>query len=270
MSITGEEIRKSVLEVISTAASRKTPLQVEQAVAARTAAPGRAIREAIRALTSDGTLTYTSLSGTSFLERSFRGPIQVSRRIWLCPGLPNISRTVSDPGIRIRILQGSAFGFGDHPTTRLSLRGIDFTLDGRNQCKERAVDIGTGSGVLAIAAALLGIERVLAVDIDPCARTEAAANVAENGLTGKVSVSDLPLDELRGPFSLLLANLRPPTLSAMANEISRVAAPGARAVFSGFHPEEWAPVEVDYRSLGWQTIWRETENQWMAVVCVRE
>jgi ribosomal protein L11 methyltransferase len=268
--ITGEEIRKSVLEVVAAAASRKTPRQVEQAVAARTAAPRRAIREAIRTLTSDGTLTYTSLSGTSFLERSFRGPIQVSRRIWLCPGLPKTSRPASDPAIRIRILPGAAFGFGDHPTTRLSLRGIDFTLDGRSKGKEKAVDIGTGSGVLAIAAALLGIERVLAVDIDPCARTEAAANVAENGLTGRVSVSDLPLDGWKGPFSLIIANLRPPTLSAMAKEISRLAAPGARAVFSGFHPEEWAPVEVDYRFLGWQTIWRESESQWMAAVCARE
>ena len=270
MPITGEEIRMSVLDVVSAAASRKTPRQVEQAVAARTSAPGRAIRDAIRTLTLDGTLTYTSLSGTSFLERSFRGPIQVSRRIWLCPALPKTSRPASDPAIRIRILQGAAFGFGDHPTTRLSLRGIDFTLDGRTKGKETAVDIGTGSGVLAIAAARLGVERVLAVDIDPCARTEAAANVAENGLAGRVSVSDLPLGGLRGPFSLILANLRPPTLSAMAKEISKLAAPGSRAVFSGFHPEEWAPVEADYRSLGWQTIWRETENQWMAAVCARE
>ncbi|MCF8050369.1 MAG: 50S ribosomal protein L11 methyltransferase [Desulfobacterales bacterium] len=269
MPITGEKIRKSVLEVVSAAASRKTPRQVEQAVAAQTAASSRAIREAIRTLTSDGTLTYTSLSGTSFLERSFRGPIQVSRRIWLCPGLPRNSRPASDPAIRIRILQGAAFGFGDHPTTRLSLRGIDFTLDVQCQCK-KAIDIGTGSGVLAIAAALLGVERVLAVEIDPCARTEAAANVAENGLTGRVSLSDLPSDGLKGPFSLILANLRPPTLSAMAKDISRLAAPGARAVFSGFHPEEWAPVEVDYRSLGWHTIWQETENQWMAAVCTRE
>ena len=270
MPIAGEEIRKSVLEVVSAAAGRKTPRQVEQAVAARTSAPGRAIRAAVRTLTSDGTLTYTSLSGTSFLERSFRGPIQVSRRIWLCPALPKTSRPASDPAIRIRILQGAAFGFGDHPTTRLSLRGIDFTLDGQTKGKETAVDIGTGSGILAIAAARLGVERVLAVDIDPCARTEAAANVAENGLTGRISVSDLPLGGLRGPFSLILANLRPPTLSATAKEISKLAAPGSRAVFSGFHPEEWAPVEVDYRSLGWQTIWRETENQWMAAVCARE
>ncbi len=267
MSLTGEEIRRSVLKIMAAAVCRRTPRQVERAVAAKTGTPGRAVREAIRHLVSDGTLAYTNRSGTSFLERSFLGPIQVSSRIWLGSFRPEHGRSPSDPAVRIRILPGAAFGLGDHPTTRLSLRGIDFILDGR--FTGRAVDIGTGSGVLAIAAALLGIHSVLAVDIDPCARTEAAVNVAENGLLGRVAVSDLPAAGLKGPFSLILANLRPPTLSAMAKEISKVAAPGARAVFSGFHPEEWAPVERDYRFLGWQTIWQEIEARWMAAVCIR-
>lgn len=227
--------------------------------------PARVIRETIRKLVSAGTLSYTSLGGTSFLERSFRGPIQISKRIWFWPASSTISNDGSDAVVRIRIHSGAAFGLGDHPTTRLALRGIDFTLGGRFH--GRAVDIGTGSGVLAIAAARLGVEQVLAVDIDPCARAEAEANVTENGVTGQVTVSDLPLGGFHGPFSLILANLRPPTLSAMATEISREATFGARAVLSGFHPEEWGPLEKDYHLLGWQTIWRETEGRWMAVVC---
>ena len=78
------------------------------------------------------------------------------------------------------------------------------------------MDIGTGTGVLAIAAALLGTGRVLALDIDPSARTEAAANVAANGLTGKIQITDTPMDRVQGSFSLVLANLRPPTLSSPA------------------------------------------------------
>jgi ribosomal protein L11 methyltransferase len=160
---------------------------------------------------------------------------------------------------------GAAFGLGDHPTTRLAIRAMAEALAGN--VPESALDIGTGTGVLAIAAALLGARRVLAVDIDPCARAEAAANVAENELTARITVADTSIDRIQGDFSMVSANLRPPTLSRLADRIGALSGADAVAVLSGFRPAEWPPLKRDYRISGWSPFWGGIENGWMAVAC---
>ena len=82
-----------------------------------------------------------------------------------------------DPGdVVIRLRHGISFGSGDHPTTRLALRGIEqvFFETGQliNKSSDSALDIGTGSGVLAIACLLLGVKRAIGIDTDSCARKE--------------------------------------------------------------------------------------------------
>ena len=258
-------IRDAVCHVVSRAADRITPRELEKTVSARFGLSKESARNAVRALVREGRLTYTNRWGTSFVEQAFHGPLQVSDRIWLCPAGVRPPKGPCPDRILIRMRPGVAFGLGDHPTTRLAIRAMAEALAGYGP--ESALDIGTGTGVLAIAAALLGSRRVLALDIDPCARAEAAANIAENQLTDRITVADTSIDRVRGVFSMVSANLRPPTLSRLADRVGALSGAGAVSVLSGFRPAEWPPLERDYRGRGWSPFWRAVENGWMAVAC---
>ena len=99
-----------------------------------------------------------------------------------------------DPGdIVVNIKAGAAFGTGCHPTTRLALTGLEKVCKnnlipiGTENC--RVLDIGTGSGVLSIAALKMGLDQGIGLDIDPCARAEAAENAVLNGLSKRLEIS---------------------------------------------------------------------------------
>ena len=119
---------------------------------------------------------------------------------------------------------GNAFGTGDHFTTRACLEAID--REARPGL--RVLDVGCGSGVLALAAAKLGA-RAEGVDIDPAAVATARENAAANGL--EVAFSAAPLGRLAGPYALVVANLFAEVLRALAPELIRLT--GARLVLAG-------------------------------------
>jgi ribosomal protein L11 methyltransferase len=265
--VSADGIEQAVCDLVAEHGLPMTLRQVERAVSERLGISKRPVRGAIRSLVRQGRFAYSQRSGTAHLEKSFREPERVSDRIWLCPARPGTSKILPPDQIVVRMHAGAAFGIGDHPTTRLSLRVMDRVL--AEDVPDQALDIGTGTGVLAIAAALLGVRRVLAVDVDACARAEAAVNAAENALGDRVEIKDLPIDRIQGHFSLVCANLRPPTLSEVAFRIERFSMAGAVAVLSGFRPEEWPALEKDFHSSGWQPVWKETEIGWMAVACRR-
>ena len=129
--------------------------------------PGQ-VRCVIKALVGEGRLAYTYEYGCSFLEISYQRPVQVSPRILLAP--PEFDLDPSGDRIIVRVASGAAFGCGRHPTTRLALRGIDHSLcgaDGRRPGDGTVLDIGTGTGVLVIAAVRLGMAKGIGIDIDP-------------------------------------------------------------------------------------------------------
>jgi ribosomal protein L11 methyltransferase len=262
-----DRIRDAVSQMVAGADRRLTPLQVSRSVSRRLGVGRHQVHRAILSLVQEGRLAYAQRLGTAFLEMPFWGPVRIAERIWICPAGIAPPGNASPDRLLIRVQHGAAFGRGDHPSTRLALRGLAFAAANAPAPPQTALDIGTGTGVLAIAAALLGGGRVLALDTDPCARTEAAANVAENGLAGKIQIADIPMDRIRGSFPLVLANLRPPTLSKLADVIDGFSGPAAFAVFSGFRPSEWAALAEQYRTNRWRACWSEKQNGWAAVVC---
>jgi ribosomal protein L11 methyltransferase len=137
------------------------------------------------------------------------------------PAPSNVTRIVLDPG--------AAFGLGDHPTTVASLRALR-----RVQWPGASVlDVGCGSGVLAIAAALTGASQVRAVDVSLAAIDATEANVARNRVDHLVEVDTTPVAALDGPYDIVLANILAPTLIQLSAELRRLVAPGGVLIVSG-------------------------------------
>jgi len=250
------------------AGRRQTPADILKALSHPPVFPKTAVQEAIRELVASGALAYTAEYGRTFLEPSFDRPVRVSERIVLTPPGRDVP---PGPGeIVVRLRPGAAFGVGRHPTTRLSLRGIEFALSGDGAARPRAgsrvLDIGTGSGVLAIAAVKLGIENGVGLDIDPCAVAEASHNVMLNGLAGRIAISDRGLEGLEGVFSLVVANLRLPTLARLAAAIAALTMPGGALVVSGVQQEEQAAVCAAYGRQRFECAWSVAEDRWVGLV----
>lgn len=162
----------------------------------------------------------------------------------------------------IRIQPSMGFGTGHHATTRLCLLALQaMIVRGRS-----VLDLGTGSGVLAIAAALLGASTVTAVDDDPDAITSARENLALNGVADRVRLeqSDFRLaSHLRG--DLVVANLTGGMLARHATEVARSVVPGGHLVLSGFVSGE-EPSVLDAFVPPATLVSQRTDEGWSAIV----
>lgn len=159
--------------------------------------------------------------------RQFARSIEVNARLVIRPAwLPPTDRAgVLD----VPIEPGGSFGLGDHPTTRLSAAAADLLV----VPGARVADLGCGSGVLAVIAALRGAGRVVATDIAEAAREATVANAERNGVDGIVEASTTPIGELTGTFDLVLANILAPTLIELAADLRRLTDRAGRLVISG-------------------------------------
>jgi ribosomal protein L11 methyltransferase len=163
--------------------------------------------------------------------RQHAAPIPVADGVVIVPTW--LAGTV-DTGTSIPILidPGAAFGMGDHPTTQLTLRALLAELASRPRPLS-VLDVGCGSGVLAIAAAQRGADPVVGVDISTAAVEATQANAMANGVTHAVDASTTPLADVTGEFDVVLANVLAPALIDMAVDLRRVVAPGGVLVVSG-------------------------------------
>lgn len=133
----------------------------------------------------------------------------------------------------IEIDPGMAFGTGLHASTRLAMDLLEEHLGKSSSPPQNTLDVGTGTGILAIGAALLGCGKITATDNDPEAVTAATSNIAANGLAHKIETSSTGLEELTGPYDLILANIIHNTLVAMAPDLTRLLAPGGLLIMAG-------------------------------------
>lgn len=177
--------------------------------------------------------------------------------------------TVSDdmrasaPGPVILILPSMGFGTGHHASTRLCLRLLQETqLAGKS-----VIDVGTGSGVLAIAASVLGAAAVAGVDFDPDALFNARENLELNSPAARVDFREHDLSSgtgvFSGAFDLVLANLTGGLLSRSANALAALARPGASLIASGFQLHELEDVTAGLRAAGWTRTSHLTEQDWV-------
>jgi ribosomal protein L11 methyltransferase len=144
--------------------------------------------------------------------------LRVGRRIVI---RPTWRRHRAAPGdVVIALDPGMAFGTGLHPTTRLCLLALEGLADEGVISGARALDVGTGSGILALAAARLGAASVLGVDTDPIAVESAQANARRNRLVRRIRLRQGTVEAAEGPFDLVLANLIASLLVALAAQLA--------------------------------------------------
>lgn len=134
----------------------------------------------------------------------------------------------------IRLDARRAFGTGGHGTTEGCLLALEKAVRGG----ETVLDVGTGTGILAVAARKLGAGRVAAVDIDRTACAEARTNIASNGIENGIAVIAGGIDSVRGRFDVVAANLRTPILVELLGEIARKLSDGGAAILSGILERE--------------------------------
>lgn len=196
------------------------------------------------------------------LFRSQHTTVRISDRLavrptWCEPGAGR--EIVLDPGL--------AFGTGSHATTRMCLQLLDRLS--AETVPARVLDLGTGTGVLAIAAAFLGASEVLAVDNDPVAVQVAGGNARNNGVEGVVEVSEGSIDGLAGTFDLILANLSGSLLRTLAPALAAALVPSGRLIVSGVTVEEQEGVREAFAATGLEFRDVLTEDVWMAASLTR-
>ena len=136
---------------------------------------------------------------------------------------------------------GMAFGTGTHGTTRLCLEALAGLYD-QSPVPTRVLDVGTGSGILAIAAAALGARRVLGCDIEEESCRVARENVELNRVGDRVEITGAPLESLEGDFDVILANILAEENIRLGDELTRRLAPGSTLILSGILQEKEALV----------------------------
>jgi ribosomal protein L11 methyltransferase len=191
-------------------------------------------------------------------------PLRIGRRLLIVPSWEEPQPQADD--IVLRLDPGMAFGTGGHETTRLCLELLEQILENIPTMVSPAVlDLGTGSGILAMAAVQLGAGRVCAVDIDPLAIEVACENLAINGLQDQVECSTTPLESLEGCFDVILANILAEELVRLAPHLNERLAPGGSLVLSGILTEKEQLVRSGFsdQSLEYQQTLRQGE--WVAI-----
>ncbi len=172
-------------------------------------------------------------------------------------------------GIGIEIEAALAFGTGHHGTTQGCLAAI--AEEARRARPRRILDVGTGTGVLAIAAARLTRSPVMAGDIDAVAVRTARENARANGAAPFVTCVlapgiDAPALRMAGPYDLILANILLPPLKRLARPLSGLLAPGGRIVLSGLLDSHANAALAAYRAQGLKLVRRRSIEGWTTLV----
>jgi ribosomal protein L11 methyltransferase len=172
--------------------------------------------------------------------KAHAAPVAVGDAIVVVPAWRPVP--VVDGRLVLEIDPGPCFGSGSHASTRLILQ----LLADDPPAGLSVLDVGTGSGILAVAAARLGATRVTAVDLDPEAVIVTAANAAHNGVTDRISVSTTPVADVEGRSDLAMVNVTAGVHAELASDVVDRVRPGGRLLLAGLLPGQWQHVAGAY------------------------
>jgi ribosomal protein L11 methyltransferase len=208
-------------------------------------------------------LDVSAMEDQDWLEgwKQFFSPLAIAPNLAIAPSWEPF---VPEPGQAVVILDpGMAFGTGTHGTTYTCLQALAAHL----RTGQAVADIGCGSGILAIAAAKLGAGRIVATDNDPLAVRVAGENAAMNGVADRIDlrVADL-LEDVDGPFDIMLANILAPVVLALIPQLPRVLAPGGLLISSGYILIQEDDIRAGLVAAGHTVVDRYAREGWVTLV----
>lgn len=199
--------------------------------------------------------------------KQYYKPVKVGERIVICPAWEQY--TPAEGELVIRMDPGMAFGTGTHETTRLVIR----LLERYTQENCRMLDVGTGTGILAICASRLGAGVCRAYDIDPTAVRVARENIAESGLANVTCDQSDLLRQVSlegGKYDLICANIVADIIIRMTPDVGQYLADGGVILASGIIAERCDDVVATFEENGFEVIERLTDNDWCGLAVKRK
>ncbi|MDR1609198.1 MAG: 50S ribosomal protein L11 methyltransferase [Deltaproteobacteria bacterium] len=195
-------------------------------------------------------------------------PMFVGPRMWVAPTWWNTVIPTTPEGVILKIDPGLAFGSGRHPSTFLCLIMLHDLAEELTLYPTRVLDLGSGSGILALGAALLFPEAdVLGLDIDQDTIQVAEENRRSNNLDHRVTFKNASIDELDPDvYELIMANLTLNDLTALAPEIKRVLSLNGKVIVSGLLADQTAALEDVFAELGLRAIRHLGQEEWSTIL----
>ena len=195
-------------------------------------------------------------------------PLEVGARLLIVP--PWEARPESAAGGRVQVIiePGRAFGTGHHASTEGCLALLEEALSSRGARSLPMLDIGTGTGILAIAAVKLGTPAALAIDVDPDAIAAARLNAEKNGCADRITLALQGPETVpaREPFPLVAANLLSHTHLGLAAQYERLVAPGGLLVLGGILADEHQRVTDTLEAVGFESVTRRVMDGWASLL----
>lgn len=194
-------------------------------------------------------------------------PVAVGKRLLIAPSWTSARQLAAARGTRtvLRVDPARAFGTGHHPTTRGCLVALERVCG--TDAPRRGLDVGCGTGVLAVAMRALGVASVVGVDTDPVARESTLACAAQNGFAGVRVVPSL--GRVRGRYHVVTANLFAGLLIAMAPQLAARVVDGGHLIVAGLLSSQEADVRGALEHAGFAVVRRECRSTWSVLTLVR-
>jgi len=199
-------------------------------------------------------------------------PTKVSKKFWVVPEWEKTPQAAQEPGELVIIMEpGLAFGTGFHSTTQLCLEFIEGLVPEK---AKSVLDMGTGTAILAMAAAMLGAKKVMGVDIDPVSLKSAEENITRNKLKGRIELVLGGVSTQRrlskGNWDLVTANLFMNELKRLRDYFSRHLKPGGYLVMSGILPDQAPKTIRYYRAGGFRLVEKKEKQGWAAALMKKD
>ena len=252
----------------------RDPRAVREAVAGARTALGHLQAFGLRPI-ADLTTRVVHEADWAQAWKAFFPVLHIGRRVVIRPTWRRHRRAAGE--IVLALDPGMAFGTGLHPTTRLCLEGLERLADAgllahgsARDGSARVLDVGIGSGILAIAAGLFGAGELVGVDPDQIAVDASIANARRNRLAGRLSVRAGSLPSGSGPFDIVCANLIASVLVALAPQLRDELRPGGSLLASGIFIDREPEVREAFAEVGLRVVHRSSEAEWVALTAVRD
>lgn len=201
--------------------------------------------------------------------KQFYKPMEIGDRLTVIPEWE--STGVPEGRVALRLNPGLTFGTGSHATTRLCLTALEKHITGG----QTVLDLGCGSGILSIAALLLGVDRAVACDIDEKCMDVAYENAALNGVGrdrytvrwGDVVTDQALRQELGGPYDVVVANIVADVIKALASTVRPLVKEGGIFLCSGIIDDRAEEVAQCLRDNGWTIAEARSSEGWFSYLC---